>query len=304
MSWKQNLMFQPLEKKTDRNPLSNFLLWALFLCLLVSSGCGATNRRLATEQILVSNAVDRAIEKIDFSALGYKNVYLDTTYLRTVKGTGFVNADYIVSALRQQLVAANCYLQEKPEEAEIICEARVGALGTDSHGITYGFPQSNSLSTAASLFPNAPPIPMIPEIAFARSESEDGAAKVSVFVYERETKEPFWQSGTLLARSSARDTWVLGAGPIQRGTIYDGTLFAGTRISLSRILEKKKEPVSKPEIPYSEEHIFAKEIEEEAVIIDEEDAKLRLVDFEEEVEGESKGVDKDAPAEPKDKKAK
>ena len=58
---------------------------------------------------------------------------------------------------------------------------------------------------------------------------KSAAAKVSVFAYDRETREPLWQSGIAQAGSSARDTWILGVGPIQYGTIYNGTRFAGKR---------------------------------------------------------------------------
>ena len=59
---------------------------------------------------------------------------------------------------------------------------------------------------------------------------KSAAAKVSVFAYDRETREPIWQSGIAQAGSSARDTWILGVGPLQYGTIYGGTRFAGKRI--------------------------------------------------------------------------
>ena len=67
--------------------------------------------------------------------------FLDTTYLRPVRGIGFVNSDYIISSLRQQLTAARCKIHDKREDAEIIVEPRVGALGTE-HEITYGIPSS------------------------------------------------------------------------------------------------------------------------------------------------------------------
>ena len=157
-----------------------------------------------------------------FSPLSGRTVYLDTQYVKSVKGTGFVNADYIISSLRQQMLAANCYLEEDREKAEYIAEVRVGALGTDAHDVTYGIPASNGLSSAASLVPNAPPIPMIPEISLAKRADEVAAAKIAVFAYHRETRQAVWQSGLAEARSSSKDMWLFGAGPFQSGTIHDG----------------------------------------------------------------------------------
>ncbi len=203
------------------------LLPALLAALV---GCGQTRQRLATDQLLMSDAVDRTVSRIDFTPLTGQKVYFDTTYIKPVKGLLFVNADYVISSLRQQMVAAGCLLQEDAASADYVVEARVGALGTDGHEVTYGVPASTGLSTAASLLPNAPPIPMIPEISIARKNDYRGAAKIAMFAYHRETRKPVWQSGVTVSASDAKEAWVFGAGPIQYGTIYDGTRFAGDQI--------------------------------------------------------------------------
>ncbi len=187
----------------------------------------------ATEQLLTSDAVDQTIAHIDFSTLANKKVYFDTTYIKNIKGVGFVNGDYIISSLRQQIVAANCLMQEKQENADYVIEARVGTLATNGHEVNYGIPASNMLSSAATLMPAAPAIPTIPEISLAKKNNQTAAAKISVFAYNRNTRERVWQSGVLQAKSTARDTWILGAGPFQRGTIYkEGAQFAGSRIEI------------------------------------------------------------------------
>lgn len=206
------------------------LACALAACMFVLTGCGKTLLTEGTEQMLASDAVDSSIATIDFSPLANQKVYFDTTYIRTIKGVGFVNGDYIVSALRQQILAAGCELQEKQEEADIVIEARVGALGGNQHDIVYGVPQSNAVSTVASLLPNAPPIPTIPEISAARKTQFSASAKVAAFAYDRKSRTPVWQSGTSVADSNARNTWLLGVGPFQRGEIYSGTRLAGEKM--------------------------------------------------------------------------
>ena len=76
-----------------------FCLWLLGATV----GCGTTNSRSATEQMLMSDAVDRVISDINFAPLAGQTIYLDTTYIAAVKGIGFVNAPYVISSLRQQL---------------------------------------------------------------------------------------------------------------------------------------------------------------------------------------------------------
>ena len=179
------------------------LLAAATLVMGVGVGCGTTREKLATEQMLLSDAVDRAVARIDFSPMTGEKVFLDTTYLRQIKGTAFVNADYIISSLRQQMVLAGCLLQDNREDAEYIAEARVGVLGTDAHDVNYGVPGSNGLSAAASLVGSAAPLPSLPDISFARKTDDSAASKIAVFAYHRETREPVWQSGLSVARSRA-----------------------------------------------------------------------------------------------------
>lgn len=225
-------------------------------CLgLLTLGCGTTKSQLAKEQMLMSDAVDQAVGQIDFRTLSGEKVYFDSKYIQNIKGVGFVNSEYIISSLRQQMMAADCRLQDEPTEADFVVEARVGTLGTNGHEIVYGVPASNSLSTAASLVPNAPNIPTIPEISFARKDAQLGAAKIAVFAYERQSKRPVWQSGTSRASSKALDVWLLGAGPFQSGSVYEGPQFAGTRFRLQDS-DHEARPLAGSYVDYDEEFHF------------------------------------------------
>lgn len=202
--------------------------WILFF-LALAIGCGTTTRRIGTEQLLISDAVDTAIDQIDFSSLRGVNVYLDSRYISTLKTNNFVDSNYVISSLRQQLTAAGAKVQDDREQAKLVIEPRVGALGTDGHDVTYGIPQSNALSSAVNVLSSST-VPVIPEIALAHTDAQSGIAKLVVFAYDRESRDPVWQSGLAKAESTSRNTWVLGAGPFQKGTIYDGVRFAGHKL--------------------------------------------------------------------------
>ena len=243
-------------------------LWALPLCLVALVGCGTTTTRTATEQLLMSDAVDQAISQIDFQSLRGQKVFLDTLYLHSVKGVGFVNSEYIISSLRQQLTASRCLIQDTRESADIIVEPRVGALGTDGHEVVYGIPQAGSLTSAASMFSNSP-LPALPELSFGKSNAQSGIAKVIVFAYDRESRTPIWQSGIAKAESTSSNTWYLGAGPFQKGTIYEGMRFAGQKLPpaphldvmtgenllVNREKNKPLAPIAKT-IEYGNEYVF------------------------------------------------
>ena len=200
------------------------MLWRRFLVLLLAFpalGCGTTRwtdtSRTATEQLLISDAIDRSVSRIDFHVLQGQTVYLDTVFLN-----GVVDKEYLVSTLRQHMLASGCTLKAKKEEADFVVEARAGAVGTDRHDLLYGVPSFNIPWTPVTGAPAA-----VPEIALAKRTDQKGVAKVAVFAYHRTTGQPVWQSGTDMIASSAKNSWLLGMGPIQRGTIYDKAQFAG-----------------------------------------------------------------------------
>lgn len=255
--------YRVLSSFSLRNTLRSILALGMIFLLC---GCGTTLSRSATEQLLSSDAVDRSISQIDFRDLSGKKVFLDTKYLKTVKGVGFVNADYITSSLRQQMMAAGLLLQDKLEAADYVVEARVGALGANSHEVTYGMPQNASLTTmintASSMVPTMPAIPALPEISFAKKNDERASAKIIVFAYHRESKRAVWQSGVSQATSTAKDIWIFGAGPFQSGTIYDGTQFAGNKIGLPFL--KKRDEKNRISLVNYEEEVHFKEVDEAA----------------------------------------
>ncbi len=223
----------------------------------VLAGCGTTKSRDATQQLLMSDSVDRSIATIDFAPLAGKTVFFDTKYLVAVKGQGFVNAEYVISSLRQQMLASGCLLQDDIKDAEFVVEGRMGALGTDTHEVTYGIPPSSGLSQAAQMLPNVPHVP-VPEISLAKREDSLGAAKVALFAYHRETRLPVWQSGISVATSNARDIHILGVGPIQDGTIHQGTHFAGSRMQIPLLSRKQERPPTRGVVSYFDETKFDK----------------------------------------------
>ncbi|MFM8253233.1 MAG: DUF6655 family protein [Planctomycetota bacterium] len=219
----------------------NWIPLLLLLAWICQTGCGSTKSRTATEQLLMSDAVDRAVAQIDFKELSGQKVFFDTkfvvntkdpAFIGNLKGLGYVNAEYVISSLRQQMVAADCRLQDKLEDADFVVEARLGAVGVDNNEVVYGLPASAPYSAAANVVSNGPSIPSLPELSVARKIVQVGAAKIGVFAYERQTREPVWQAGISQAVSNARDSWILGIGPFQEGTIYRGTQFAGSRMQI------------------------------------------------------------------------
>lgn len=199
----------------------------LMLGCLAWIGCGTTRwsdtARTATEQMLVSDAIDREVSQMDFRALAGKRVYFDITYLRTT-----IDADYIASSLRQHALANGCVVKTRAEDADYIAEIRAGAVGTDRHDMLFGIP-ATSLPTGTGM--NA----VVPELPLVKKTDQRAVAKIALFAYNRRTGRPVWQSGLSPTESKAKDIWVFGAGPFQKGNIHQGMNFAGEKLPIAVI---------------------------------------------------------------------
>ncbi|HID78628.1 MAG TPA: hypothetical protein EYP56_21880 [Planctomycetaceae bacterium] len=191
------------------------------------AGCGTSKwtdtKRSATEQLLISDSMDRAVSRLNFRALAGKTVYLDATPLK-----GYTDTSYLISLLRQHMLASGCLLRDTKAAAEYVVEARVGAVGTDRHEVMFGIPAVN----IPSVIPVTGIPSRIPEMPLVKKTDCRAVTKLAVFAYNQKTGQPVWQSGTVPVESTAKDIWVLGAGPFQRGTIYEGTNFAGDEINI------------------------------------------------------------------------
>jgi hypothetical protein len=196
-------------------------LFGLILSGLLT-GCGTTKMtnspRAASEMLLISQAVDYSVAKLDFRPLAGQPVFLETLAL-----DGVVDKGYLISSVRQQLLAHGALIQEKRESALYVVELRAGAVGTDQHSVMVGTPAIS----LPPVVPGLPPVTSIPEIALAKKSDQRGVAKIGVLAYNRITGRAVWQSGAIESESNLKDTWVFGAGPFRRGSIRKRAELAG-----------------------------------------------------------------------------
>src|SRR5262249_6414703 len=135
-------------------------------------------------------------------------------------------------------------------EAKYVVEARA-MVGTNRNEVLLGIPSMSLPNIGMPGVPSA-----IPEIAFAKSSAQKGVAKIGVFAYNRETGLRVWQSGSLPVASNAQNPWVLGVGPLQRGSIYSGNTFAGNRIQLPFRTERLEEHPSPSDLTVTQSCVF------------------------------------------------
>ncbi|MDR3618672.1 MAG: hypothetical protein P4L85_04915 [Paludisphaera borealis] len=198
------------------------------LCIAMAAaatGCGTTKQsstaRTGTEQLLLTKAWDTALAKIDFRPLTGVPVYLDTANATAV------DQGWVVSSLKEAMLRQGVLLRTKPEQAQWIVEARIGAYGTDAYNWLLGIPQTTVPPTFTGV-----PAGTIPEISLIKKSDQRAVAKMALFAYDRTSGQLVWTSGTSQAGSDAKDTYVGGVGPISRGSIRDNTEFIGMQLPL------------------------------------------------------------------------
>lgn len=161
-------MTRPQASRTAAAALLAALLAALAL------GCSSTRettpQRTATEQILLSRAVDRAVERLKISLPPGTAVYLDPSRFEAY------DRGYAISAVRDRFLASGARIVDARNKAEVIVEIRSGALSTDENEALVGIP-SFSL-----------PIPLAgdletPELALLKQTSRRGIAKIGFTAY-------------------------------------------------------------------------------------------------------------------------
>jgi hypothetical protein len=192
---------------------------------LAVPGCGSTKTtgtpRSGTEQLLLTNAWDDALRKVDFRPLAGVPVYLDTTNVTAV------DQGWVISSLRQAMLSQGVLLKPKAEAAQWVVEARIGAYGTDEYNWLVGIQQTTVPTVIAGL-----PAGTIPEVPVIKKSDQRAVAKMALFAYDRASGQMVWNSGTQLSTANSRDVYIGGVGPIQSGSIWSKDKRIGINLPL------------------------------------------------------------------------
>jgi len=193
--------------------------------LAAAPGCGTTRTtgtpRTGTEQLLLTNAWDKALMKVDFRPLTGVPVFLDTSNVTAV------DQGWVISSLREAMLTQGVLIREKREQAQFIVEARVGAYGTDDDNLLVGLSQTTIPPTVTGV-----PTGTIPKIPLLERSRQTAVAKLALFAYDRAGGQLVWQSGTMLDQADTKNVFVGGFGPIRSGSIQEGTDVAGIKIPI------------------------------------------------------------------------
>jgi hypothetical protein len=165
---------------------------------LALSGC--THERLvepnttATEQLLVSTAIDHVVAKLKPTVPPGSKAFVDPQYVDTTPADEVVYAKYAIGAVRDQLLRQGVRLVDDRSKADVVIEPRSGAQSIDHDTFLVGVP---SFSV---------PVPLadklaFPEIALYKKDSQIGVSKLAITAYSENDGRLVGSSGPVTGQS-------------------------------------------------------------------------------------------------------
>lgn len=186
--------------------MKNCSLWLAVGFCCSTLGCASMKEsdtaRTGLEQLLISNAVDQSLSKVDFRPVSGAKVFLKTDLLDCV------DKNYVMLSTRSKLLANNCTLVDKADDAEIVMEIASGGVGTDRTELVVGSPEI-PLGIMGS----------IPKINVYERKKAMGTAKLAIIATDAKSKQPVINSGFSLARSDHQHWSMMGTGPVLSGSV-------------------------------------------------------------------------------------
>lgn len=205
----------------------------IIFAAMLTSGCATTSSsntsRTASEQLLISSAIDRAFSNVEFSDFAGHKVFIDDAYLNSV------DKEYLLGTLRHRILQGGGAIVGSADASDLVLEPRSGGVGTDKQESFIGVPSIG-----------IPGLPIeLPEIKLVSKATQMGTAKIGLVCYDPKTGQSLGSGGASTALTHSSDTYVMGVGPFRSGAVVDerkravgytgvgGSLSGGGRVARS-----------------------------------------------------------------------
>jgi hypothetical protein len=194
--------------------------------LVAVGGCGTIRvtdpAETADQQFLESEATRLAVQNCVLTQLRDRKVFVDTTYLSTVKensqSLSFRQVPqqylFLIAELRAKLLQGGARLMDRREDAEIIVEPRTGGVSVNHYELLLGLASITIPSGGVASVPL-----QTPELGIFKTTKQFGFASVAIVAYWRDTGELVGSAGPFVGRTNRADYWILGFGPRTIGNI-------------------------------------------------------------------------------------
>ena len=179
------------------------LIAVLFaFCVGCTTAQTSNTARTATEQLLISNAIDQSLDKVDFRPFAGQAVFLEEKYVDSV------DKQYLIASIRHRVLRAGGKLVDKADAADIVVEPRSGGIGTTASSSFLGIPEIT-----------LPGMLTLPEVRFFTRTRQSGFAKLGIAAYDPKSRQSLGTGGLTVAQSDDSNYYVVGVGPFQSGSL-------------------------------------------------------------------------------------
>ena len=186
---------------------------ALAIVSLVGGAIGCSTERRITntpatglQQLLTTEAVDRAVKKLVLPDLqGH------TVYLQTGSPAEWGDQFYLNQAVAAQFSERGAKVTFDPTQADSIVSVLAGSIGTDQKDILFGMPEA-----ASTFLPIA-----LPELAIYKAQDQQGFAKVELVATDAKTGGTLYRSGPTYGTTYVHNRTVLFIGWYTTDTSFE-----------------------------------------------------------------------------------
>lgn len=191
------------------------MVWRLFLatlaCMCWMTGCSTINSqisgRTATEQYLVTEAIQRAIDNVRWSRLAGQRIKID------IVGVQETEQKFTRSVLEKELASHGSRIVDSTKLADVRMTALVRAVGTDIWVSNFGIPL---LVTAHPEVPSN-----VGGISLYNSNLQEGYCRMEFFGSHPLTDQVLWRIPEVNGDSYFKTTTFLGLfGPYKSSDIF------------------------------------------------------------------------------------
>jgi hypothetical protein len=187
-----------------------FILFAVMGCATIRVTDPAET---ADQQFLESEATRLAVQRINVDQLRDRKVFVDTTYLTTIRenseSLSFKQVPqqylFLVAELRARLLMSGVRLVDKKQDAEIVVEARTGGISVNRLDYLLGLANVTIPTEGVASIPFT-----TPELALLKSSKQFGFASIAIVAYWRDSGEVVASSGPFVGRTNRQDYWIFG----------------------------------------------------------------------------------------------
>ena len=190
-----------------------------FSILPILAFCGCATIRVtdppetADQLFLESEATRLAVQRINADQLRDRKVFVDTTFLSTLRENtqdlSFRQVPqqflFLIAELRAKLLLGGARMVDKREDAEVIVEARSGGISINREDYLFGLSSITIPTEGVASIPF-----QTPQLAILQSTKQYGFASVAIVAYWRDTGEIVSSSGPFVGRTARKDYWVFG----------------------------------------------------------------------------------------------